>query len=222
MLIVLGTARSRYGRAADALADAELALRLATELGDPRHIYAALGNVGSCLYGQGRHREALYCDQESFRLAVRTGDLMAQAHALNNMSQVEREIGRRAEACEHVRAAVALFDEIGDVGYRRLAGNNLIELCMELGHVDEAEALARKALDAIGGERPDLQHAFTRELYGRVLLLRGDPAAVDELRAALVWSQRLDGPRSAGIVDLLASLDVGIGPTGANRSAQLV
>ncbi|HEX9335544.1 MAG TPA: BTAD domain-containing putative transcriptional regulator [Pseudonocardiaceae bacterium] len=231
MLIVLATARSRYGRAAEALADAQLALRLATELGDQRHIYAALGNVGSCLYEQGRYREALYCDQESYRLAVRTGDLMAQAHALNNMSQVERAIGEREPAAAHVRAAVALFDEIGDVGYRRLAANNLIELCLELGALDEAETLARQALDAIGAvgtARPDLQHAFTRELFGRVLLRRGDPAAIDELRAALVWSQRLDGPRTATVAKLIASLDrpsgpdIGAGPTGSSHSALLV
>ncbi|HEY3605897.1 MAG TPA: BTAD domain-containing putative transcriptional regulator [Pseudonocardiaceae bacterium] len=55
MLIVLATARSRYGRAAEALEDAQLALRLATELGDQRHIYAALGNVGGCLYEQRRY-----------------------------------------------------------------------------------------------------------------------------------------------------------------------
>ncbi len=40
----------------EALEDAQLALRMATELGDQRHIYAALGNVGSCLYEQGRYR----------------------------------------------------------------------------------------------------------------------------------------------------------------------
>lgn len=228
MLIVLATARSRYGRAAEALADAQFALRLATELGDPRHIYAALGNVGGCLYEQGRHREALYCDQESYRLAVRTGDLMAQAHALNNMSQVEREIGQSQPAVAHVRAAIALFDEIGDIGHRRLATNNLIELCLELGALDEAETLARQALDAIGMERPDLQHAFTRELYGRVLLARKDPCAVDELRSALVWSQRLDSPRTAAITELIASLDrpdgpdIGSGPTGSSQSALLV
>jgi len=217
MLIVLATARSRYGRAAEALEDAQLALRLATRLGDQRHIYAALGNVGSCLYEQGRYKEALHCDQESYRLAVQTGDLMAQAHALNNMSQVERELGSPVEATAHVRAAVALFDEIGDVGYRRLAGNNLIELCLEQNRLDEAETLARQALDTIGAGRPDLQHAFTRELYGRVLLARANPAALDELRAALVWSQRLDSPRTAQIADLIATLDAG-----PSRSALLV
>lgn len=208
MLIVLATARSRYGRALEALEDAQLALRLATEFGDQRHIYAALGNVGSCLYEQERYREALNCDQESYQLAVQTGDLMAQAHALNNMSQVERQLGRRQEASEHVRAAVALFDEIGDVGYHQLALNNLIELCLELGRLDEAEALAREALESVGGQRPDLQQAFTRELFGRVLLARSDPAAVGELRSALDWSRRLDGPRSGRIADLLVSLGV--------------
>jgi hypothetical protein len=125
------------------------------------------------------------------------------------MSQVERELGRPVEATAHVRAAVALFDEIGDVGHQRLARNNLIELCLEHDRLDEAETLARHALDAIGVGRPDLQHAFTRELYGRVLLARAHPAALDELRAALVWSQRLDSPRTAEIADLIATLDAG-------------
>ncbi|HEY0806241.1 MAG TPA: BTAD domain-containing putative transcriptional regulator, partial [Pseudonocardiaceae bacterium] len=207
MLIVLATARSRYGRAAAALEDAQLALRLATELGDSRHIYAALGNVGGCLFEQGRHREALHCDQESYRLAVRTGDRMAQAHALNNMSQVERQIGQRDEATAHVRGAIALFDEIGDIGHRRLAVNNLIELCLDLGRLDEAETLARQALAAVGAERPDLQHAFTRELYGRVLLARADPMALGELRAAFVWAQHLGSPRAVVVAELIASLD---------------
>ncbi|HEY3605896.1 MAG TPA: tetratricopeptide repeat protein [Pseudonocardiaceae bacterium] len=140
---------------------------------------------------------------------MQTGDLMAQAHALNNMSQVERELGRPAEAIAHVRAAVALFDEIGDVGYQRLAGNNLIELCLEQDHLDEAEVLARQALNAIGAGRPDLQHAFTRELYGRVLLARANPTALDELRAALVWAQRLDSPRAPHLADLIATMDAG-------------
>jgi DNA-binding SARP family transcriptional activator/tetratricopeptide (TPR) repeat protein len=208
MLIVLATARSRYGRALEALEDAQLALRLATELGDERHIHAALGNVGSCLYEQGRHAEALKHDQESYELAVRTGDLMAQAHALNNMSQVERELDRRAEASEHVRTAVELFDEIGDVGYHHLARNNLIELCIELGRLDEAETLAVAALATVGGQRRDLQQAFTKELFGRVLLARSDPAAIGELRAALAWSRRLAGPRTEHIADLLRSLGV--------------
>jgi tetratricopeptide (TPR) repeat protein len=227
MLIVLATARSRYGRAAEALEDARLALRLATALGDSRHIYAALGNVGSCLFEQGRHREALHCDQESYRLAVRTSDLMAQAHALNNMSQVERQIGQRDEAMAHVRTAIALFDEIGDVGHRRLAVNNLIELCLDLGRLDEAETLARQALAAVA-VRPDLQHAFTRELYARVLLARADPMAIGELRAAFVWAQHLGSPRAVVVAELIASLDrpsgpdIGTGPTGSSHSALLV
>jgi DNA-binding SARP family transcriptional activator/tetratricopeptide (TPR) repeat protein len=206
MLVVLATARSRYGRAAEALDDAQLALRLATELGDERHIHAALGNVGSCLYEQGNYREALECDQESHRLAVRAGDLMAQAHALNNMSQVERRMGHRVDASEHVRAAVGLFDEIGDVGHHHLATNNLIELCIELGRLDEAEQLAKAALTTVPGPRPDLQQAFTRELFGLVLLARSDPAATGELRAAHAESRRLDGPRTEGIAELLGSL----------------
>lgn len=208
MLIVLATARSRYGHAAAALEDAQLALRLATEFGDQRHIYAALGNVGSCLYEQGRYREALGCDRESYDLARQSGDLMAQAHALNNMSQVERRLGEREAATGHVRAAVALFDEIGDIGYHQLARNNLIELCLELGRLDEAETLARQALAAVGGPRPDLQQAFTKELFGRVLLARSDPAAIGELRSALEWSQRLAGPRTDNIAQLLVSLGV--------------
>jgi DNA-binding SARP family transcriptional activator len=208
MLIVLATARSRYGHAHAALADARLALRLARELGDERHIHAALGNVGSCLYEQGRYGEALEHDQESHRLAVRTHDLMAQAHALNNMSQVERELDRRDAAIGHVRVAVALFDEIGDVGYHHLARNNLIELCLELGQIAEAESLAVAALAAVRGRRPDLQHAFTKELFGRILLARADPAAIGELRAALAWSRQLEGPRTSVLTDLLRSLGV--------------
>jgi DNA-binding SARP family transcriptional activator/tetratricopeptide (TPR) repeat protein len=211
MLIVLATARSRYGHALEALEDAQLALGLATELGDPRHIYAALGNVGSCLYEQGRLREALYCDQESYRLARETGDVMAQAHALNNMSQVERVMGRLGEAITHVRLAVDLFGEIGDVGYQHLARNNLIELCLETDGLDEAEESARQILAGVpDGTRPDLQLAFTRELFGRVLLARKDPAAVDELRTALDLSVELGAPRSEDIRELLESARDGV------------
>jgi DNA-binding SARP family transcriptional activator/tetratricopeptide (TPR) repeat protein len=218
MLIVLATARGRYGHAREALADAELALGMATELGDPRHIHSALGNVGSCLFEQGRYREALYCDQESYRLAQETGDVMAQAHALNNMSQVERMLDRLDEATAHVSTAVELFGGLGDVGYQHLARNNLIELCLELGRLDEAEAMAKQTLAAPpGGARPDLQYAFTRELYARVLLARRDPAGPDELRAALDSSQQLDGPRSGQLRELLTSVENGL--TSANGDA---
>jgi tetratricopeptide (TPR) repeat protein len=207
MLIVLSTARSRYGLAGEALEDARLALRIATELGDPRQIRTALGNVASGLYGQHRFREALFCDQEAYRLAVEAGDRIAQAHALNNMSQVEREMDRREEAAEHVSIAVELFKEAGDFGYYLLALNNLAELYTELGKLDEAEALARQALDLSPSSRPDLQRAFTVELLGMVLLARGDDAGgADQLRQALALSEQLGSPRAGAIRAVLAGL----------------
>lgn len=206
MLIVLSTARSRYGLAGEALEDAQLALRIATRIGDPRHIRTALGNVASGLYGQRRFREALQCDQQAYRLAVEAGDRMSQAHALNNMSQVEREMDQREAALEHVRAAVELFKELGDFGYYLLALNNLAELCTELGRLDEAELLARQALALSPAQRPDLQRAFTVELLGMVLLARGDPTAADQLRDALVLSEQLGSPRAGAIRAILASL----------------
>ncbi|HEY4021043.1 MAG TPA: BTAD domain-containing putative transcriptional regulator [Pseudonocardiaceae bacterium] len=207
MLIVLSTARSRYGLAGEALEDAQLALRIATELGDPRHIRTALGNVASGLYGQHRFREALFCDQEAYRLALDAGDRIAQAHALNNMSQVEREMDRREEAAEHVRGAVELFKEAGDFGYYLLALNNLAELYTELGKLDEAEALARQALALSPVHRPDLQRAFTVELLGMVLLARGDDESGAELlRQALVLSEQLGSPRAGAIRAVLDGL----------------
>ncbi|HEX3785899.1 MAG TPA: BTAD domain-containing putative transcriptional regulator [Pseudonocardiaceae bacterium] len=206
MLIVLSTARSRYGLAGEALEDAQLALRIATKIGDPRHIRTALGNVASGLYGQQRFREALLCDQEAHQLAVEAGDRMAQAHALNNMSQVEREMGQREEAVEHVRSAVELFKELGDFGYYLLALNNLAELCTELGRLDEAELLARQALALSPAHRPDLQRAFTVELLGMVLLARGDPSAADQLREALALSEQLGSPRAGAIRAVIASI----------------
>jgi len=204
MLIVLATARTRYGHAADALTDARNALRVATEVGDSRLIRAALGNVAGGLYWQGRLPEALACDQESYRLSVAAGDRMGQAHALNNMSQVERELDRRTEAAAHARAAVELFGEIGDSAHHLMALNNLIELCLDLGRADEAEPLVRRALVLSASGPPGLQEAFTRELFGRVLLAKGDPAAVDELRAALSLSEEVSAPR---VADLRALLD---------------
>ncbi len=206
MLIVLSTARSRYGLAGEALEDAQLALRIANRLGDPRHIRTALGNVASGLYGQRRFEEALACDQQAYRLAVEAGDRMAQAHALNNMSQVEREMDRRLEAAEHVRGAVELFKEVGDFGYYLLALNNLAELYLELGKLDEAETLARQALALSPAHRPDLQRAFTVELLGMVLLARGDAGAADQLRQALVLAEQLGSPRAGAIRAVLAGL----------------
>jgi DNA-binding SARP family transcriptional activator/tetratricopeptide (TPR) repeat protein len=206
MLIVLSTARSRYGLAGEALEDAQLALRIAYELGDPRHIRTALGNVASGLHGQQRFEEALAYDQQAYRLAVDAGDQVAQAHALNNMSQVEREMDRRGEAAEHVRAAVELFKEVGDVGYYLLALNNLAELYLELGKLDEAETLTRQALALSPTHRPDLQQAFTVELLGMVLLARGDVHAATQLREALVLAEQLGSPRAGAIRAVLAGL----------------
>jgi tetratricopeptide (TPR) repeat protein len=207
MLIVLSTARSRYGHGAEALEDAQSALRIATRLGDSRHIRIALGNVASGLYGQARYREALLCDQESYRLSVESGDLIAQAHALNNMSQVERVLGRRAEAAGHVRAAVRLWAELGDTSHQLLSLNNLAELDIELDRLDEAEELAGQALRLATVVRSELQAAFARELHGRVLLARGDHGAVGELRAALALSEQLDLPRVAELRTLLAGIE---------------
>jgi tetratricopeptide (TPR) repeat protein len=206
MLIVLATARTRYGQAADALADARNALRVATELGDSRLIRTALGNVAGGLYWQGRLPEALACDQESYRLSVAADDRMGQAHALNNMAQVERELDRHTEAAEHARAAAELFAGIGDDGHHLMALNNLVELHLDAGRADEAEPLVRQALVLSATGRPDLQQAFARELHGRVMLAKGDPGAAEELRAALALTESLAAPRAAQLRELVAGL----------------
>jgi tetratricopeptide (TPR) repeat protein len=216
MLIVLATARTRYGQAEDALRDAREALRVATEINDSQLIRTALGNVAGGLYWLGRLPEALSCDQESYRLSVAAGDRMGQAHALNNMSQVERALDRRIDAVEHARAAVELFAGLGDAAHHLMALNNLVELCLELDRVGEAEPLVRQALALSATGRPDLQQAFARELFGRVLLAKGDPAAERELRAALELTEELAAPRADELRALLDEL--GPHPSGNSGS----
>ncbi|HWE91859.1 MAG TPA: BTAD domain-containing putative transcriptional regulator [Pseudonocardiaceae bacterium] len=206
MLIVIATAQSRYERAGQHLADATRALRAATELGDPRHIRRALGNMAGAFYGQGRYREALACDQQSYRLAVDAGDRAEQARALNDMSQVEWAMGRSADAVRNAQASVELLRELGDVDGYRLAMDNLAELYVELSRLDEADQLIAQVLELSTGGRPDLQYAFARKLAGQVLLARGDPRAAAELRAALALSEGLDGPHTPQIRELLAGL----------------
>lgn len=206
MLIVIATAQSRYERAGQHLSDATRALRAATELGDPRHIRRALGNMAGAFYGQGRYREALACDQESYRLALDAGDLAEQARGLNDMSQVEWAMGRTEDAVRNSRASVALLRELGDVDGYRLAMDNLAELYVGLGRLDEADVLINAVFDLSAGQRPDLQYAFARKLAGQVLLARKDPRAADELRAALELSEALDSPHAPQIRELLAAL----------------
>lgn len=206
MLIVIATAQSRYERAGQHMADAVEVLRAARELGDPRHIRRALGNMAGAFQGQGRYREALACDQESYRLAVEGGDLAEQANALNDISQVRWAMGEADDAVRNGQASVELLHQLGDVDGWRLAMDNLAELYVALGRLDEADGLINTVLGLSVGQRPDLQYAFARELAGKVLLARGDPGSAEELRAALALAETVDSPHLRQIRELLASL----------------
>jgi predicted ATPase/class 3 adenylate cyclase/Flp pilus assembly protein TadD len=143
---VLGATAKLNGRAADARAHHEQAIRLAREVGDARTEVLSLGALGNLDAEQGRPADALPRYEAGIAAARRAGYRRLEAIQLGNVGILFGETGRSVEAREHYEAALAVSREVGDLRNEGHVLSNLGILHRLQGRPEEARAHAEAAL----------------------------------------------------------------------------
>ncbi|MGX7825586.1 BTAD domain-containing putative transcriptional regulator [Actinokineospora sp. 24-640] len=194
---------SLFDLAHESFADADRAVKVAMDLGDPHVLALAYNALSSALYGVRRFSEALDGYQRALAPARAAGHRVTEAHLLNNIAQAHLSLGRPESGVDQQRAAVAMFREVGDPSFVGMSLANLAELEHAIGDLPSADADAREAVSLAEANGQELTEAFAREVLARVLRDTGDTAAARaELAAAvelyeLVRSPLADSARAA-------------------------
>jgi tetratricopeptide (TPR) repeat protein len=127
------------------------------------------------------------------------------ARVENNVGFLFATIRRFEEAHEHLKRARALHISVGDHGGAAGAEDTRAQAFLLEGKYDEAERLARRAVDVLrqGGEQAVLAEALTT--YGRALArLKQTNVAKVALDQALDISQTVGNPDRGGIAAITA------------------
>lgn len=189
------------------LEHAELAHRIAVELGEPRYLVMTLDQLALALVAEGRVEEALGHHREAVDLARRDGDALGEATVLNNLAQVEQRLGQRETAAQHQFLAMEIYHRNGDERSYVVAVNNLAELYAELGLLPEAEEHARQGVELARGGSMQFEEAFGRQVLGSVLARRGERVAAQaELAESLRLFERLGSPHAMLVRTALEAL----------------
>ncbi len=196
---------SRYveeGAYDDALAELEVALRLADVTGFPSVRALALLNRGQALYHLGRLEEAQRDLDASRATFASLGSRMA-SYALANLGDVHAARGESALARASYEEALAMAEAVGDLQGTVPAHAGLARVL--LGEdVDAAQRHAEQAVVPIGS----LFHQWALLALGWVVLARGDNAAAANAadRAAARARQRRDPAALAETLELQAAV----------------
>ncbi|MFD1148555.1 AfsR/SARP family transcriptional regulator [Saccharothrix hoggarensis] len=198
---------NRAGALRGTLEHAQLAHRIAAELGEPRYLVMTLDQLALALVAEGRVEEALNHQREAVELARRDGDALGEATVLNNLAQVEQRLGHRETAAQHQFLAMEIYHRNGDERAYAVAVNNLAELYAELGLLPEAEEHARQGVELARGGSMQFEEAFGRQVLGSVLARRGERVAAQaELAESLRLFERLGSPRAMLVRTALEAL----------------
>ncbi|MFT7841513.1 BTAD domain-containing putative transcriptional regulator [Saccharothrix sp. BKS2] len=190
---------------------AELAHRIAVELGEPRYVAMTLDKLALTLVEEGRPVEALDRHREAVELARYDVDPTGEATVLNNLAQTEQLLGQRETAAQHQFRAMEIYHRIGDERAYAVAVNNLAELYAELGLLPEAEEHARQGVELARGGSMQFEEAFGRQVLGQVLAARGEQVAAQaELAESLRLFERLGSPRAMLVRTALEALTSGV------------
>src|SRR5215213_7633893 len=133
------------------------------------------------------------------------GHLRFQARVENNVGFLFTSIGRFPEAREHVNSARRLFVKLEDNGGIAYADDTLAQVFLLQGNYEEAERVARRAVQALrrGGEQTILAEALTT--HGKALArLRQSQVARIILDQAVETAENAGNPGCGGIAAVTA------------------
>jgi tetratricopeptide (TPR) repeat protein len=128
-----------------------------------------------------------------------------QARVENNVGFLLANLRRFPEAREHVNSARQMFGKLADRGGAAYADDTLAQVFLLEGNSEEAEKLARRAVQALsrGGEQAELAEALTT--HGKALArLRQTSVARAALDQAVEIAQNAGHPDRGGIAAIAA------------------
>ncbi|MDV6014432.1 tetratricopeptide repeat protein [Haloechinothrix sp. LS1_15] len=207
MLISRCAARLVFERMDNVLADADGALEVAAELGDPALRVTALTHRGCALTSLERHPEAFAVQLDALAEAEPLGDEMLRSQVMHNYAEARKRAGQYSEAIELQSEVFEVYTQRGHHGdvIRSLA--NLAEMWLYAGEFDEAERAARKTIRLAAAREVIQQEGVGRLILGRVLRARGDrERARAELRAAVELHEEIGDPHANALRQELEGL----------------
>jgi len=160
--------------------------------------------------GVSEHREE-YIDAALVEFAAasfhfeQAGHHRFQARVENNVGFLFASIGRFPEAYQHVNGARRLCVQLADHGLAAYAEDTLAQIFLLEGKSEEAEKVARRAVQALkrGGEQAVLAEALTT--HGKALArLKQTQAAKSTLDDAVEIAQTAGNPDRGGIAAVTA------------------
>jgi tetratricopeptide (TPR) repeat protein len=173
--------------------DVERALELAQDLGDRRAIANTYFQASLIAQRQGHWVLSRNYAQRAKELYQELNDERNVGRLLQNLGGLALLLGDEGQAVEHLKASFATaleFDSPADAA-QALEGMALVHL--RHGEYDEADELARKALDLLQGREDFLHEVCPSQLVlGRALMERGRfDEAEDCFRAADAAAEQL-------------------------------
>ncbi len=146
-LATLAQALRRAGRAQEAQARLEDALRIARRIGDVRHEGRLLLAFGGLHREQGRPAQARECHEAALAIARRVGDHATESNAQSGLGILHREHGQIEQARECFATALAIARAEGDRREEGIVLGSLGLLASEAGQAEAAQSHLAAALD---------------------------------------------------------------------------
>ena len=131
---------------AEALKDAEDALRIAREIGRRSAEAYALFQLGSCLGSQGEYGRALATTRQSLGIAEEIEHHQWQTAAHTVLGGIYSGLLAYPQAHEHFEQALALARQVGSLFWTRIAAGYLASVTILLHEVEEAEKMLSAVL----------------------------------------------------------------------------
>lgn len=188
-----------YGRAEKTFREALQLFRQAGELSDQESVWVNLAIVAEA---GGRRHEAEQCIEQCLQISRQLGNRLIESYALTCRAYALCGLGRPEAALSPAQEALALRRELGNEALILEAHGALCQVYLALGEIDEARAVARAVLAALGGPELPNRSALNGaeqalrvvwECY-RALLAANDAAANSVLAAAARWLSDLAAP----------------------------
>jgi len=143
----VGAAFDGHGRLAGARRAFEEELAIQRRIGTRERVAMALANLGSVLYEQGDLLEGKKDFEESVQDFRQVGNKRFLAGALSSLGGVFEQQGQLREAREALEEALALNYEVGTRDDIAGVLEPLVDVSIDENRPEEAEALARKAVE---------------------------------------------------------------------------
>lgn len=149
VLVLLAEISFFEGNEIAARTQIDLAMKLATDLGDEALLADALRQSGFIYLRRDAHTEAEADLTRALAIFRRRGDKAGEGWCMQNLAWLAFEHGEVQEAERRLRSAIDLFESVGDVGGLGWARGLLAHLRFFQGETHEAEVLALSVVDEV-------------------------------------------------------------------------